>query len=510
MNSVLRVLLLAVLALAAGCATTATPEAAREARDDLLFWGGVRHESSGLAAVVSDRPYVDRTPIPYRTDGARSVSFAVSGAPLGGTIEQIAGPAGYTVAFARGASSTAKVSLTLHEVSAFEALRRAAFAAGYVALIDRTARQVTIATRGTYLYRLPPALFDDVDGDYKVNSAASTTTTSSSSSTGGEGGGGSGSGDSKTEFKVAGKRKGEDRDRFERNLTALAGGGQVTLNWTSGTATVEGNARTLQRVRSFLAGYAGDATTQVEIETTLVRVELRDDQQFGIDWSRIIDGSARTVQIGISGAGAVTAPAFSAQITGASVTSLINALEQQGRVSYQTQPRLLAQNHQPATITHATQVPYLGSVGTTSTGVSGTTTASAAVSYAMDGVSLSFVPTVMDARNIGLKIVPVLSSVGAFSTFETPAGVLQAPRITETKLYLDAITQDGATLILAGSRSTASNSNDANVPVLARIPVFGRLFGSMSQSDSAAELLILVHTRLVSAPMHDPLIGEAL
>lgn len=503
-----QVLMLAVLVFAAGCATTATPEAARAERDRLLDRGGVSTGPGALGAVVTDRPYVDRTAVPYRTDGARNVSLAVTGAPLGGMLEQLAAPAGYTVAFASGAKPSLRVSLTLREVSAFEAIRRATFAAGYVAVIDRSARLVTVASRGTYIYRLPPALFDAVDGDYKVNSGASAASSSSSSS--GDSGSGGSSGESKTEFKVTGKRTGEERDRFEKNLTALAEGGQVTLNWTSGTATVEGNARTLQRVRGFLAGYANDATTQVEIETTLVRVDLRDDQQFGIDWSRVLEGSARTVQIGISGAGAVTAPALSAQITGASVTSVINALEQQGRVSYQTQPRLLAQNHQPATLTHATQVPYLGTVGSTTTGSSGTTTANASVSYAMDGMSISFVPTVMDGRNIGLKIVPVLSSVGAFSTFPTPAGTLQAPRITETKLYLDAITYDGGTLILAGSRSTASNADDANVPLLARIPVFGRLFGSMAQADSSSELLILVRTRLVAAPMHDPLIGEAI
>lgn len=513
MKPVLRVLLLAVVALAAGCATTATPEAAREARDGLLHGSGVRTGTDGLAAVVSDRPYVDRTPVPYRTDGARSVSFAVSGAPLGGTIEQIAGPAGYTVAFVRGASPGARVSLTLREVSAWEAMRRAAFAAGYVAVIDRSAKLVTVAPRGTYVFRLPPALFDEMTADYQVGTGASATTQSSATSGdsgGGSSGGSAAGGGSGTSFKVAGKRDGEDRARFEKNLQSLAEGGQVTLNWTAGSATVEGNARTLQRVRGFLAGFAGDALTQVEIETTLVRVDLSNRQQFGIDWSRVLEGSARTVQIGISGAAAVTAPALTAQITGASVTSVINALEQQGSVRYVAQPRLLAQNRQPATLTNATQVPYLGSVGSTSTGVAGTTTSSAAVSYAMDGVSLSFIPSVLDESNIALKIIPILSSVGEFSTFETPAGTLQAPRLIEQKLYIDTLTRSGATLILAGSRSTSAASNDANVPLLSRIPVFGRLFGSLSDANTAGELLMLVTARLVPAPQHDPLIGEAL
>lgn len=508
--SLTRTLVLATVLLAAGCATTATPEAARDARDALLQGSGVRTGTDGLGAVITDRPYVDRTPVPYRTDGARSVSFAVSGAPLGGTIEQIAGPAGYTVAFARGASPTARVSLTLREVSAFEAMRRAAFAAGYVAVIDRGAKLVTVAPRGTYVFRLPPALFDEMTADYQVGTGASATTNSAATTSSDGGGSGGSGGDSGTSFKVAGKRAGEDRTRFEKNVQALAEGGTVTVNWAAGSITVEGNARTLQRVRGFLTGFTGDALTQVEIETTLVRVDLTNSQQFGIDWTRVLDGSARAVQIGISGAGAVTAPALTAQITGASVTSVINALERQGSVRYVAQPRLLAQNRQPATLTNATQVPYLGAVGSTSTGVSGTTTASAAVSYAMDGVSLSFVPSVLDGENIALKIVPILSSVGEFSTFQTPAGTLQAPRLIEQKLYIDTLTRSGATLILAGSRSASSNSNDANVPLLSRIPVFGRLFGSMLQSDSAGELLMLVSARLVPAPQHDPLIGEAL
>lgn len=513
LSRIQQALILAVLVLAAGCATTATPEAAREARDRLLDQSGVTTGSTALGAVVTDRPYVDRTAVPYRTDGARNVSVAVTGAPLGGTIEQIAVPAGYTVAFASGASGASpstRVSLTLREVSAFEAMRRVAFAAGYVAVIDRSARLVTVSARGTYVFRLPPALFDEAEAAYKVGTGASTTTQSSATSSDSSGSSGGGSGDSGTSFKVDGKRAGEDRARFEKNLQTLAEGGQVTLNWTAGSATVEGNARTLQRVRGFLAGFAGDALTQVEIETTLVRVDLSNRQQFGIDWSRVLEGSARTVQIGISGAAAVTAPALTAQITGASVTSVINALEQQGSVRYVAQPRLLAQNRQPATLTNATQVPYLGSVGSTSTGVAGTTTSSAAVSYAMDGVSLSFIPSVLDESNIALKIIPILSSVGEFSTFETPAGVLQAPRLIEQKLYIDTLTRSGATLILAGSRSTSAASNDANVPLLSRIPVFGRLFGSLSDANTAGELLMLVTARLVPAPQHDPLIGEAL
>ena len=85
MRATMRVLLLAVCVIAAGCATTATPEAAREARDRLLDQSGVTTGSTALGAVVTDRPYVDRTAVPYRTDGARNVSVAVTGAPLGGT-----------------------------------------------------------------------------------------------------------------------------------------------------------------------------------------------------------------------------------------------------------------------------------------------------------------------------------------------------------------------------------------------------------------------------------------
>ena len=48
------------------------------------------------------------------------------------------------------------------------------------------------------------------------------------------------------------------------------------------------------------------------------------------------------------------------------------------------------------------------------------------------------------------------------------------------------------------------------MPLLSRIPVFGRLFGSLSDANTAGELLMLVTARLVPAPQHDPLIGEAL
>src|SRR5690606_20735198 len=116
--------------------------------------------------------------------------------------------------------------------------------------------------------------------------------------------------------------------------------------------------------------------------------------------------------------------------------SIINALMQFAEVNIVSQPKLVSLNNNPTTFFDGTQIPYLGNVEKTeASAASGVAnpTISGSVSFAIDGVSFSAVPSVVNEDSVQITLLPVLSSVGAFSSFLD--GMITVPSQSNKQTY---------------------------------------------------------------------------
>jgi type II secretory pathway component GspD/PulD (secretin) len=180
----------------------------------------------------------------------------------------------------------------------------------------------------------------------------------------------------------------------------------------------------------------------------------------------------------------------------ASSASIINALAQFTDVEVVSQPRLLSMNNVPATFFDGTQIPYLGSVQQTAGSAAGSEpTVSGSVAFAIDGVSFSAIPSVVDGNTVQITLIPVLSSVGELKSFLN--GALTAPAQSNKQTFMRVLAESNKTLILGGIRYRSDTRHTS-------------LAVSTGSKTGSKEIVILLRANVVAAPDFDPIVSESL
>lgn len=441
------------------------------------------------------------------------VNLRAAAVPFAPVLAELGKQAGYSVAFADNVEATRKVTVNFNDALTEEAIRTTAFLAGYVAVIDKANRTIMVSDVATYTYRLPASVFSELAAQYNVGGNPANSSSGSGSS------GSSGGGTSlRAEFSIAG-REGTATSGVTRFLQDVAGRGSEVFVSETGHVSVKGSAQSLRRVTDFMKGFAKEAMTQVEIEASVVEVSLANEFSLGIQWGKVVDRASGGLKGGLVGGGASggilgaantgdTAGLLNAVAGGGSrggfstfrvsnsSAALIDALAQFTDVNIVSQPKLLSMNNVPATFFDGTQLPYLGSVQQTAATVAGAEpTVSGSVAFAIDGVSFSAVPSVVNGDTVQITLIPVLSSVNRFETFL--GGTLTAPVQGNKQTYMRVLAESGKTLILGGIRYN-KESKEVTAP------------SGIGKSSTSKEVVILLRANVIEAPAFDPVVSESL
>ena len=512
----------ALSAVLAGCGTVAQMAPEAKSRADAAVKAFDASAASSRAAV---REIPTAAPDFRRTAAARikgDVNVKAAAAPFAPILSEIGRQAGYSVAFAQNVDATRKVTVAFTDALAEDAIRTTAFLAGYVAVVDKNARTVMIADSGTYTYRLPASVFAQLQAKYDIGGNPS-----ASAGGGGQQGGSGGAATAlKSEFTVSGV-EGTDPKGLTKFLGDIAGRNSEVYVSTTGHVSVKGDAQSLRRVTDFMKSFTKEAMTQVEIEASVVEVALNNNFALGIQWGEVINYADKGITggMGVKGAvtggnaaqtlltaattggasGVVTQAGANAMAAGAGVStfrvssssaSLIDALAKFTDVNIVSQPKLLSLNNVPATFFDGTQLPYMGSVQQTASATEGgEPTVSGSVAFAIDGVSFSAVPSVVNNSTVQITLVPVLSNISRFDTFL--GGLVTAPVQGNKQTYMRVLAESGKTLILGGIRYNRE-AKDTTLP------------SGVSRASSAKEVVILLRANVIEAPAFDPVVSESL
>lgn len=450
------------------------------------------------------------------------VNLTAASAPFGPLVQQIAAQSGYSVAFSSGVQLNRLITVKFTNGDFSHSIQTVAYLAGYAAVVNREQHTVYISPTATYIFRLPSSVFSQLQAKYSiggnpVNSASGTSGSTGSSSSSSSNSGSSGGTSLSADFTVKGQ-DGSNAKGLVSFLEKLAGKNASVLVDDSGLVTVTGNAQALHRMHEFLENFAKNAMTQVDIQASIVDVTLSNQFSMGIQWGKVLAGAGpggiRGAVVGMPAATAAdvtsgniadtvsqiaqgaNSSGLSAFRVGASSSSIINALAQFTTVKVESQPHLVTMNNVPATFFNGTQIPYLGSTQQTAASTtSAQPTVTGSVSFAVDGLSFSVVPSVISRNAVQITLVPVLTSVGSFSNFLN--GTLQAPQQTNKESYMRVLAESGKTLILGGIRYTSDNRNTS-------------VAANTSSQDQAHEVVILLRAKVIAPPKFDPLIDESL
>lgn len=484
------ILALSALTILAGCAVpTFTQRQAEQKATEKT--AGASQDFAARANVGAVRevtgPVVDfkrSAPAVKRGD----INLKAAGAPFGPLVSDLGKRAGYSVSYVDNVDVSRRVTVDFNNAAFEDAVRTTAFLAGYVAVIDKERRSIMVSESATYTFKLPSGVFTALQAAYDIGGDPS-------SSNSGGGKGGSGGSNLKAKFDISGK-EGQAGAALAKLLTDMAGPTGKVVYAESGYVTVTAGAQALRRVSDLLKKVSVEALTQVDIEASIVEVSLGNEFNAGINWQKVIDRASSSLQLATN-PGDILNSALTLTRTGASSTSIIQALQRYTDVRIVSQPRLFSMNNTPANFAEVTQYPYLGSLEQTTAATGGAPTVSGSLSFAIDGVMFSVVPSVIDERNVQISLLPVLSSIGNRNDFDLGSSKLTAYVQNNKQSFMRVMAESGKTIILGGIRTGSEKAETS-------------LGAATSSSKTAKEVVILLRANAIVPRSYDPVVAESL
>jgi len=167
----------------------------------------------------------------------------------------------------------------------------------------------------------------------------------------------------------------------------------------------------------------------------------------------------------------------------------IKALESKGLVEILAEPNVLAINGKPASFLSGGEFPYPILQG----GQAGLGTIT--IQFREFGVRLNFLPVVTPRGTIRLDVAPEVSALDA-SSGVTVNG-FTVPGLSTRRMETEIELETGQSFAIGGLLDRRLTETIQKIPLLASVPLLGKLFQSRSLKKSNSELLVVVTPEIV-------------
>jgi pilus assembly protein CpaC len=239
---------------------------------------------------------------------------------------------------------------------------------------------------------------------------------------------------------------------------------------------------------------------QVQLDVRILEVERNSARELGVGLSdQGSDGSFNTG----AASGAGTFGNFVGnllQFAGGDVDVVINALETKGLARRLANPTLITTSGISANFVVGGEIP----IDVSTVGDNGNV--STETGYRDYGVSLTFLPVVLDDGLISLQVQPEVSDIDPGLTVNGQPAFISRKADTTVSL------RDGQSFAIAGLLQANNSRSVESVPWLGQVPILGALFRSTEFQKRESDLVILVTPRIVrpaapDEPLRTPLDG---
>jgi pilus assembly protein CpaC len=250
---------------------------------------------------------------------------------------------------------------------------------------------------------------------------------------------------------------------------------------------------------SLIFDVAVDAATQVNLRVRVAQVSRQVAKNFGFNWGAIFNNSQIAVGLLVGRTPTAAFGNFLPSPTGndslgfgyrsgggsVNVSSLIDALQNEGLITVLAEPNLTAVSGQTANFLAGGEFPVPVSQGLQQV----------TIEWKRFGVSIDFTPTVLDDNRLSIKVRPEVSEltqVGAVTVNN-----IQIPGLAVRRADTTVELASGQSFAIAGLFQNNVSTNIQRVPWLGDVPVLGTLFRSDSFQRNESELVIIVTPYLV-------------
>lgn len=247
---------------------------------------------------------------------------------------------------------------------------------------------------------------------------------------------------------------------------------------------------------------------EVIITATIAEYQKGRKTTFGMDWASAMR------KAGLGGIGGIqstrgetptgvisrlqTSPLSGVTIYGSYgeyFTAALTAMEDSTNFKVVQRPTISTMNDTPARIYVGQQIPIAKQTLTQGGTNTSNTSLAATTEYIPVRLQLDVTPHIYSNREVKLTINEKQNDVGSYIKI----GGNDVPSITEQGMTNTVIVKDGHTVMLGGL-STGNNRRDSSgVPVLARIPVVGFLFGTKTRDNMQKEIIVMLTVSISGA-----------
>jgi type IVB pilus formation R64 PilN family outer membrane protein len=298
----------------------------------------------------------------------------------------------------------------------------------------------------------------------------------------------------------------------------LSPDGKATVSQATTSVTVRDRPTNLALVSQYISNLNSKLSRQVLVKIQILQVDLRNDYDMGINWQIIarsfhnspfvLNGNYGTpisitsfmaqssLPAGIAGTSInpPTVPQFGTVGNGGvpSYTILFNALNQQGKTSVVTEPRVVALNNQVSVIKITEQKGYvasiqnttLGSASTNSTAATSTVTSQVTPGNIITGITLYILPKIMNGK-IYMQVNADLSVNTDLQTFGATGSQIQLPTVASKSFNQRGVIRSGETLILSGFRQLVNNARATQL-------MKSQALGGKASTQTSSETVVLI------------------
>jgi type IVB pilus formation R64 PilN family outer membrane protein len=453
--------------------------------------------------VVNQGLYVDQTPISLKKDPAWSRSHIVlrgEQLPFSYYSRTIVGGGGRTILthYQVGLDQNSQLAMN-YSGTVKGAMDLLAAKSGYVYTINGDTVYWQAYITKTFDIAFMPGTVDYSLGDSSAASGAGAGGGGGAAGTAPAGGGGSSGGLSGLSSSSTLKGKVDLwKDIADTIKPLLSPSGTVIVSQSTTTVTVRDRPTNVDLVAKYIANLNKSLSRQVLVKIQVYEVSLKSDFNYGIDWQVVkrgfmgsnfvlnanygtpvsitpMSGTTQTMANGLT----LPVPAGNPlpqlgfvnpdKAHGTGVNLLISALQEQGKVSVVSEPRVVCLNNQVSVISLVDKRGYAASVSSTAlaggTGSGGSSvTSSITPGTLTTGLILYVLPKIMGDK-VYLQVNADLSnfiSIDQFTSGGSSAGQssasIQTPHIAEKQFNQRSVIGSGDTLILSGFRKVSNQT----------------------------------------------------
>lgn len=294
----------------------------------------------------------------------------------------------------------------------------------------------------------------------------------------------------------------------------------VIVNPVAGTITVNGNDAQHRLVQDYLTQVERGAQRQVLIEATIVEVNLSDNYQGGIDWSRLpVSGGLSFSQQLLRGFGTGLSQLgnnfFQVGYTNTNsdagnIAATVKLLQEFGNTRVLSSPKLMVLNNQTALLKAVDNLVYfeIQAQNNTTQGVASTTFNTTAKTVAL-GVVMGVTPQINDDGRVLLTVRPTISRLLRFRNDPNPS-LCDAARLNcvanpvpEIQVReMESVLQigNGQTIILGGLMQDNVQRNREQIPGADSLGAAGEILRYRDERVSKSELVIFLRPTVVPNP----------